>query len=62
MNAGAPLLRHAERLLVGTGLDVVEAARVGAGGRAVPDSAAARALRDGWRADDNTMVDGGGVR
>ncbi len=56
---GAGFLRHAERLLVGTGLDVAVAARVAAGDRGAPDSGASRALRDGWLADDTATAKGG---
>lgn len=59
---GPGFLRHAERLLVGTGLDVEVAARVASGERAASDSAAAQALRDGWLADDRTRTNGGGLR
>lgn len=56
---GSGFWQHCERLLVGTGLDVMAAARVAAGEPAAPDSAAAQALRDGWLADDTATADGG---
>ncbi len=45
------LTEHAARLLVGTGVDAADAASIAAG-HLPADSAAARALRDGWTAPD----------